>query len=242
MSSLVSGLYQAVGGAPQLVKLLDGYGNALVQFDASLSESYDFTAKPTAFPVEDGSSISDHVIRDPQAISLVGLVTDTPLTGAQALLTQAATVAATAALPPLGIVAASLAYAQWQVSSKAQSPSKAAYATLVKMFAGDETVVPPLRPEPFSMISALGTFDNLVITSLSVPRDASTGGALTFNIKMQQVNVVVPQTINVTNLDKPGLASFKKAVGDVQGDRAADTFTPGRIAGNVATYGKSLVQ
>lgn len=47
--------------------------------DAVLSESHRFRSRVTTFPVESGSVISDHVINEPEEITLTGHVTNTPI-------------------------------------------------------------------------------------------------------------------------------------------------------------------
>lgn len=223
MSSLLSAgattLYKALSGAPTLVQLQDPYGVTLVQFDATLNESYGSESKPSEFPVEDGSTIADTMIRAPLSISLTGMKSDNPF-DATLVAQEAATVAATLTLPPLGIIAAAAAYATWQAQAGSESPSLAAYAQLIKMQLGDPTSAPPKPPEPFQMVSRLGVFENMMITSLSVPRDASTGSALIFQLSMTRVDVVVPQSINISVLDVPALAAAKATAGEQQGDPA----------------------
>jgi len=63
-----------------------------VAFDAQLtiSESHSRNATVTQHPVEDGSVITDHVIRDAETVQLEGFVTDAAVRGAQRDATQEA--------------------------------------------------------------------------------------------------------------------------------------------------------
>jgi len=67
---------------------LDG----VVTFDADLTveELHDRSATTTDHPVEDGSTISDHVILDPERVRLDGFVTDAGVRGAERGATQEA--------------------------------------------------------------------------------------------------------------------------------------------------------
>ena len=47
--------------------------------DATISEDHSYTCKATQFPLENGSSITDHVINDPVKLSLSGIVSDSPI-------------------------------------------------------------------------------------------------------------------------------------------------------------------
>jgi hypothetical protein len=56
-----------------------GHGPVSLQLDALISESPEYTGTPTQIPVEDGSTISDHVTLRPLKLSIQGIVTDTPV-------------------------------------------------------------------------------------------------------------------------------------------------------------------
>lgn len=224
MSSLLGGvgsLYKALVGAPTLVQFRHPFGETLVQFDAMMSESYGQDAKPTEFPVEDGSTIADNIVRSPLSIDFVGIVTDTPIGGVDGLIQEAATVAATATLPPIGVIAAATAYAAWQVHTGAQSRSLSAYQQLVKLQLGNIESTPPIPPEPFDVVTKFGTFGNMMITKLSVPRDASTGNALIFQVSVTQINVVIPQNVSAVNVEIPALAAAREEAGEQQSSDAA---------------------
>lgn len=50
-----------------------------VFLDATLSETHQYTAKITSYPLEDGRDVSDHIIKDPPELQISGIVSDTPL-------------------------------------------------------------------------------------------------------------------------------------------------------------------
>lgn len=54
-------------------------GGIGIVFDASLSEGYAVRASVTRFPVEEGIVVSDHVRREPDEITINGIVTDAPM-------------------------------------------------------------------------------------------------------------------------------------------------------------------
>src|SRR5271163_2844558 len=51
----------------------------IVTFDTMVQEEHRFTSRVTYFPVESGTIVSDHIINQPDVVTLSGLVTDTPL-------------------------------------------------------------------------------------------------------------------------------------------------------------------
>ena len=51
----------------------------LVVFDTMISETHRFNSRVTTYPVENGTIVSDHILKLPVTVSLAGFVTDTPL-------------------------------------------------------------------------------------------------------------------------------------------------------------------
>lgn len=58
-------------------------GIAAVEPDACITRTFEATAEATQWPIEDGSSISDHIIVQPRAVSLDLVFSPTPLVGVQ---------------------------------------------------------------------------------------------------------------------------------------------------------------
>jgi len=50
-----------------------------IEFDANLSESHNWTNDVTTNPVENGSTVADHIISLPDKITLTGFITNAPL-------------------------------------------------------------------------------------------------------------------------------------------------------------------
>lgn len=51
-----------------------------IPLDASISENHSFTSRVSQFPIEEGASISDNIINDPNGLDLTGFITNTPIT------------------------------------------------------------------------------------------------------------------------------------------------------------------
>jgi len=49
-----------------------------MQLDASINEGHTRTAKVSVSPIEDGTTISDHVTLEPVSLSIEGLISDVP--------------------------------------------------------------------------------------------------------------------------------------------------------------------
>lgn len=50
-----------------------------VFLDATLTEDHQYNSRVTSYPIEDGTIISDHIINEPETLSITGIVSDTPL-------------------------------------------------------------------------------------------------------------------------------------------------------------------
>jgi len=53
--------------------------DALVEVDATTSESHNFTSTLTKFPVENGAQIVDHIIKNPDTLSMTCVFSDNPV-------------------------------------------------------------------------------------------------------------------------------------------------------------------
>ena len=248
------GIYKQLAGEARPTEFIDSLGRVLLRFDVVLSENYSRSAQPTSFAVEDGSTISDHIIRAPIAYDLVGLVTDTPLATADSLQNdrisadpnsspiaqEVVTTAAAGILPPAAVIAAAGAHSLWQSQKNAVSRSRAAYQTLCRMQYGNPTASPPVAPTIFIVQTKLETFGNMMIADLQTSRDDKSGSSLTFAIKMVRIDIAAAQTISLGGLSNKALSALQQSIGEKQGD-AFDTksFTRGEILG--AAQGQKAV-
>lgn len=114
-----------------------------VFLDATISEDHSYNSRVTSYPVETGGIISDHIINEPETLTITGIVSDTPLN---------------------------------ILSSFNRSVD--AFNRLVR--------VHDLR-ERITVITGIKIYTNMVMTSLQVPRNVSTGQSLTFVIELQKV-------------------------------------------------------
>ena len=50
-----------------------------LSIECTLSETHSATSRITNQPVEEGSTISDHIVNDPEKVNITGFISDTPL-------------------------------------------------------------------------------------------------------------------------------------------------------------------
>lgn len=137
----------------------------LVELDASLSESHSMSATVTEHPVEEGADIAYHIRRQPDAITISGIVSDTPL------------VFLASAQAPSPIV---------DDLTRAPDRVDLAYAELQRLMNDGELV---------DVVTSLRTYENMALTSLSVTRDVSNGNVLNATMSLRQVVVAESEKI-----------------------------------------------
>lgn len=209
------GLYGSIFGKTRVQFIQNN--NTVIQIDASISETHSRESPSTEFPVENGTSISDHTLIKPFKLEIQGMISDTPIGGVQGLITEAATTATAALLPPVGTVVLGGAFALFSALSKSKSPSVAAYGQLLQLQAS---------AQPFDVLTSLYRYENMWINSISVPRNAQDGNALMFTISLAQLLIVKPQSVDVKIFANPGLSANQTDAGE-QGLDPASAFKRG---------------
>jgi hypothetical protein len=156
--------------------------------DASITESHVGEVEVTEHPVEKGAAISDHSRPRPDLLTIEGLVSNTPLN-----LTQAQRAGA--------------AQGTEQAIQGQPGYAEAAYAILRDLRETGKLI---------TVVTALRTYDNMVMVQLTVPRSAKTGEALRFTAQFKQVRVVQNKVTTITVAKEPkarGKTSTGKQVG-----------------------------
>lgn len=188
----------------QRVQFIQNGTNTIVQLDCSLKETHKRSSPPTEFPIENGDDVSDHIIVKPFNLDITGIISDTPIGGLKGLLTEVATSFAANLLPPVGLVAGAAGVALFNSLTNSKSPSVAAYAQLLQL---------QQNGTPFDVLTSLYRYPSMWIADLSVPREAESGNMLLFDIKLVQLLLVTPQSVNIQIFANPGLAANQADTG-----------------------------
>lgn len=168
--------------------------------DCAVNEDHSFESDVTDHPVESGSSITDNIQSKPIQITLDGLVSDTPI-GAMA--TQRFNSGDTGD--------------QGQLLYK---PSVDAYQRMIGIRDARE---------PVTIVTSLGTFDNMALVSLSVPRNAQNGEALRFKAVFKQIKIVT--NLRTTVPVSVPRAAAKTSLGNKPGEENKDVTAKGNPNG-----------
>jgi hypothetical protein len=193
------GLIGKIAGAKR-VQFIQQPTGTILELDCSVKETHSRESPATKFPVEDGTSISDDIILQPISLEIEGIISDTPLNLGQALLTSVAT----SVLPSVGVIAGAGGLALFNALQGSDSPSVAAFIQILKL---QET------KQPFDVITTLNRYTNMWIESISVPRDKDTARVIHFTMKLTQLIVVSPQTVNIAKFNNADLSASELNAG-----------------------------
>jgi hypothetical protein len=162
--------------------------------DVTISEQPTYANDVTAFPIEDGSSISDGVVQQPIRLVLVGLVTNSPLWNGFG--------------SPINSYADSFrSSAAGQVLTNTGTRCDDAMRALLRMAGrvapagpGMRQVVKSVKIKAITVVTGLRVYNDMVVTSLVFDRDAATGDALPFTLTLVETTKV---SFSVTSLAFP---------------------------------------
>ncbi len=177
----------------------------VITLDASINETHSRASPPTEFPVEQGATVSDHIIVKPFALEITGIISDSPIGGLNGYLQEAATSLVSALIPPAGLAAITGAQALFSALSGSASPSVAAYNQILQL---------QQNAQPFDVLTSLYRYSSMWIKNISVPRDAGSGNMLFFTISLVQLLIVSPQSVNLQIFSNPGLSANNADLGN----------------------------
>ena len=201
----------------------------IFQLDASLKETHSKKGTPTKFPIEDGTNISDHIIKEPFSLTISGIISDTPIPGLDNVIQIAETVLTQKLLPPVGVIAIAGAsqaasFLTGESIAQAQSPSQAAYLQLLQLL--DSST-------PVTVNTSLYRYKGMYVTDISVPRDDKTGQCIMFDLTLTQLIIVQPQTVTIKQFSDPNLAAGLADMGHENAEQSQ--YALGKAAGT-ATF------
>lgn len=143
--------------------------------DCTVTETHTATSTVTEHPVESGAKITDHIRPDPVQLSITGIVSDTPIGSKQV---QRA----------VSVGGASVQVTQQEPPSSATGFGRAAWAKLDAI---------RVAAKPVKVVTRDKTYESMALVSLSVPKEAKTGGALYFTAQFKQIRIVYNRTTKV---------------------------------------------
>lgn len=155
-----------------------------IELDAAITEKHSAKVEITKHPIEEGANPTDHARLLPYAISVDGLLTNTPL-GAELRASRGVTSDRTTSTGAFG----------------AAGPAQRSMAALEKIRTDRRAV---------TVVSGFRTYQNMMILSIEVPIDAKTGEAIRFSISMEEIRFVKSEVARVDVLNRPKKKPTKK--------------------------------
>lgn len=187
-------------GEPQKAQI------GVMQLDASINESHSRTAVPTRSEIEDGSTIADHIKLEPKKLTITGVIAESPVGRAEALLGLATAGLISGAQGAIGGLAGN-------VAGTALGSGLASISGLVSSDLGEDAngqVIGRSKQDalayleelwsqrtPFEVITALTKYENMIITNLDIPREAIHGDSLEFTVEMEEIRIVTSSAVQI---------------------------------------------
>ncbi len=175
------------------VSLLFGKKGAKIgslQLDASLRDTHTFENEVSSFPVEDGSSISDHVRLLPVQLTIEGIVTDSPI----------------------DVRFSDVSYIVEGENNREEALVVEREDTAVRVETARDLLLSMRgsygkEQQLLTVVTGLKVYENMVMTKLSFERDGKTGRALPFTASFVELTT---QKISTESL-RPAKSVSSKA-------------------------------
>jgi hypothetical protein len=176
-----------------------------VTVDAAVFIKHSISSSMTKNPVEEGAQVTDHVELNPQAISIQGVISDTPLDF------NVLNDIVKGNFKNLGKSFSDGVKSSLNKSSR----SVEQYQALMELWKSRK---------PFQVITGLKVYDSMILTKLDVDQTSTTGQAIHFNADIEEIRIISSKAV--------GKENFKEAVKDIAskkknlGSKVADKLDP----------------
>lgn len=170
----------------------------IIACDVVETENHQMNSEATQYEIEDGSNVSDHVIKRGKLLTIEGIISDDPIT----VLDTSILERTVTSLTPSAL-RSKVGYGLSGVFGK---PSKEAFDQFERIY--DNKI-------PVTIVTGLKEYTNMIMEDFSAPRDSKTVRSLRFNATFRQVTIVstiltnAPATLQEVELG----AQSKKNIG-----------------------------
>ena len=131
-----------------------------ITMDVALSETHTAQSEISENPIETGESVADHVRLMPLELEIEGIISDSPIT----------------VLGPITGIFSTITKILGNTSRSIDG-----YNQLLTLWK---------TREPFVVVTGLKVYENMILTNLSVPRNAQNANAIQFTATMRQVLII----------------------------------------------------
>lgn len=197
-----------------------------IDIDVVVRETHTYSNTVTDHPAERGVNFSDHVRPEPDTVQLECLITNTPVDVEQQ-------VRALISSPGSEDVTDAASTVQSQIPVRTVTGrAAAAYRSLNDLRAAAQLV---------QIFTTLGTYAQMVVTSLSLPRDSKNFDALEFTIGFKFVRIVDNKFTKVVKAKDPKVGAKKKEGEKTPRQNAPPKKSLGAAAEDLARSGSEAV-
>ena len=176
VSVITDAVSDAFGGAGY--KGFEIKNKVAIEIDVLLDCNHVKSQSPTRSPIETGSSITDHVIKDPVKFEMTGFVSDDPVKSLVDDVVEGALEGGVSGA--IGAVAGSVANMAEKAVGIEEPRSVMQYNKLKEVYDNTHLV---------TIVDKFEVYENMILTNLSAPRSAAIGDALEFSATWEQVTM-----------------------------------------------------
>lgn len=192
-----------------------------LKLDASISENHNRSAQVTDNEIEDGSEVSDHVKLDPESLTMEGMVSDAPVSVLGLGVSEGDILGAAKDF----INGDKSAFSNLADSFTSQFKSKSSASTEDLVKRANRTPKEAWKylnelwknRQPFSIVTSLDRYENMIITNLSAPRTAKNGNSLMFTATLRKISIVKSSVVTI--------AAFKTESGATENSASSKSKT-----------------
>ncbi len=197
-------------------------GNTTLEIDATPTISHNRTSTLSKFPIEDGAIVSDHVTLENEKIRLDCIVTEHPIFFPATALSTAISAGVGDSPIVAGVLsstASTLLRPQTDISPGENDLGRveSAFNYLNDLWR---------NRIPFVVVSGLNTYDNVIMTNLSINETSKTKNALRFTASFEQIIIAISQTTLVDIKSADELDDSLKKSGASKSDRGTQSTQP----------------
>jgi len=180
-----------------------------IPFDLILAETHGVENKITQYPVENGADINDHIIEEPESVSLRGFITGAPIKNF---------------INDISEIGDGSGY-----SDEFRTRLPDALQKLLELAKGKKQANGTVKRQPVRLYTTLRIYDNMVIESIKIPKTDSVE-ALVFDMVLRKLNIVNSETVTGATVSSAG----NSAAAGVE-DQGVDELNKGKKPSNKTT-------
>ena len=163
--------------------------------DATVEENHLLSSQVTQFPIEDGSTISDHIIKKPFKLTMNCIVSDNPINSTDLIQSSALGLSSNLFGGTAVLGAGIAAKIGGDLLAKDRNKLSKNAKEMLEGFQKDGILL--------TISTSLEVYSNMLIENIAIPRTPQTALSLTFSIVLIQVTIVSKElvTVDLSTLD-----------------------------------------